>query len=134
MNGFDGIGRMDSNLVLPSSSMSLRDLNRVEDARCRVAGGLRGAGEDFATGRDRPRSLPRLATPTPQVNCVLYPEHSLPTSRHCEQYGRLRSHLVFFLVQAKQSSEAPLARALRRRSCCRCFAGPTSEAQEVIYD
>lgn len=37
------------------------------------------------TGSDIPRSLPRLATPTPQVNVVLYPEHSLPWSKHCEQ-------------------------------------------------
>lgn len=28
------------------------------------------AGGDFATGRDMPRSFPRLATPTPQVKVV----------------------------------------------------------------
>lgn len=39
----------------------------------------------------------------------------MPTSRHCEQYGRRRSHVVFRFVQAKQSSEAPLAGALLRR-------------------
>lgn len=44
--------------------------------------GSRETGGAFAIGRDRPRSLPRLATPTPQVSWVLYPEHSLLTSRH----------------------------------------------------
>lgn len=75
-------------------------------------------GGALAMGRDKPRSLPRLATPTPQVSCVLYPEHSLPTSRHCEQYGLLLSHLTLRLVQAKQSSEAPPAgaRLLRFRA------------------
>jgi hypothetical protein len=38
--------------------------------------------------------------------------------------------LVFLLVQAKQSLEALLAGALRGRLRCRCFAGPTGEAQE----
>jgi hypothetical protein len=42
-------------------------------------------GGAFAMGSDKPRSLPRLATPTPHVSCVLYPEHSLPISKHCEQ-------------------------------------------------
>lgn len=69
-------------------------------------------------GRDKPRSLPRLATPTPHVSCVLYPEHSLPISRHWEQYGRRRSHLTLRLEQVKQSSEAPPAvvRLLRLRT------------------
>lgn len=31
-----------------------------------------------AIGRDNPRSLPLLATPTPHVNVVLYPEQSFP--------------------------------------------------------
>ena len=35
-----------------------------------------------AMGSDRPRSLPLLATPFPQVNCVLYPEQSFPSSKH----------------------------------------------------
>jgi hypothetical protein len=130
MNGFEGMVRIDSSLILTFSSVGSRDLDIDEEARGRATGGLLGIGADFATGRDKPRSLPRLATPTPQVNCVLYPEHSLPSSRHCEQYGRRRSHLVFLLVQAKQSLEAPLAGALRRRLRCRCFAGPTGEAQE----
>ena len=39
----------------------------------------------FATGNERPRSLPRLATPTPQVRVVLYPEQSLPCSIHWVQ-------------------------------------------------
>ena len=103
----------DSILTLISSPERARDV--VEMARGRVLGGLLGAGADRATGSDKPLSFPRLATPTPQVNWVLYPEHSLPTSRHCEQYGRRRSHLELLLVQAKQSSEAPLAGALRRR-------------------
>ncbi len=115
MKGFEGIDRIDSSLILTSSSVGSRDLEIDEDARGRAAGGLLATGADFATGRDKPRNLPLLATPTPQVNWVLYPEHSLPTSRHCEQYGRRRSHLVFLLVQAKQSSEAPLAGALLRR-------------------
>ena len=37
------------------------------------------------TGSFWPRSFPRLATPTPHVNVVLYPEHSRPRSRHWEQ-------------------------------------------------
>lgn len=75
-------------------------------------------GGDFAIGSERPRSFPRLATPTPQVNWVLYPEHSFPTSKHCEQYGLLRSHLTPRLVQVKQSSAAPPAgaRLLRLRT------------------
>lgn len=40
---------------------------------------------DSITGSFWPRSLPRLATPTPHVNVVLYPEHSRPSSRHWEQ-------------------------------------------------
>lgn len=95
----------------------------VEAARGRLAGGLLGAGADLATGRESPRSFPRLATPTPQVNWVLYPEHSFPTSKHCEQYGRRRSHLTLLFVQAKQSSEAPLAGALRRRLRCGTVGG-----------
>jgi hypothetical protein len=39
----------------------------------------------FAMGNDRPRSLPRLATPTPQVRVVRYPEHSFPISIHWPQ-------------------------------------------------
>jgi hypothetical protein len=71
MKGFEGMDRMDSNLILTSSSVGSRDLEIDEEARGRAAGGLRGTGADFATGSDKPRSLPRLATPTPQVNCVL---------------------------------------------------------------
>lgn len=78
----------------------------------------RDTGGAFAIGRDSPRSFPRLATPTPQVRRVLYPEHSLLTSRHWEQYGRRRSHLTLRLMQVKQSSEAPPAgaRLLRLRA------------------
>lgn len=36
----------------------------------------------LATGLERPLSLPRLATPTPHVNVVLYPEQSFPISMH----------------------------------------------------
>lgn len=67
------------------------ELLRVDDILvpcCAAAGG------DFAIGKDMPRSFPRLATPTPQVRVVRYPEHSLPISTHCPQYGRRRSHLI----------------------------------------
>lgn len=40
---------------------------------------------DLATGKDMPRSLPRLATPTPHVKVVRYPEHSFPSSMHWPQ-------------------------------------------------
>lgn len=70
---------------------------------------------DLGTGRDIPRSLPRLATPTPQVNVVRYPEHSLPISMHCPQYGRRRSHFTPRFLHAKQSSLAPVAGALLLR-------------------
>ena len=33
---------------------------------------------DFAIGNAKPRSLPLLATPTPHVKVVLYPEQSFP--------------------------------------------------------
>lgn len=72
-------------------------------------------GGDFATGNDMPRSFPRLATPTPQVKVVRYPEHSLPISMHCPQYGRFRSHLTERFLHAKQSSVAPVAGALLLR-------------------
>jgi hypothetical protein len=39
----------------------------------------------------------------------------LPISKHCEQYGLLRSHFTFRLAQVKQSSAAPPAGALLRR-------------------
>ena len=112
LTGFEDMVRIDSSLILTSSSsVGSRDPDIDEEAWGRAIGGLLGIGADFATGRDKPRNLPRLATPTPQVNCVLYPEHFSPTLRHCEQYGRRRSHLVFLLEQAKQSG------ALRRRFC-----------------
>src|ERR1700744_3454182 len=60
-------------------------------------------------GNDRPRILPLLATPFPQVNCVLYPAQSFPSSRHWEQYGRRRSHFTDRVVQVKQSAAAPAA-------------------------
>ena len=40
---------------------------------------------DLATGKDMPRSFPRLATPTPHVRVVRYPVHSFPISTHCPQ-------------------------------------------------
>lgn len=67
------------------------------------------------TGSFWPRSLPLLATPTPHVRVVLYPEHSRPSSRHCEQYGRRRSHRAPRLEHVKQSSGAPLTTVLLRR-------------------
>lgn len=39
-------------------------------------------GGELRIGKERPRSFPRLATPTPQVKVVRYPEQSLPISRH----------------------------------------------------
>jgi hypothetical protein len=68
-------------------------------------------GGDFAIGKDRPRSFPRLATPTPHVKVVRYPEHSLPISTHCPQYGRRRSHFIWRFLHVKQSSVAPVAGA-----------------------
>lgn len=55
-----------------------------------VAGSL-PSGFLLATGLERPLSLPRLATPTPHVNVVLYPEQSFPISMHGVQYGRFLS-------------------------------------------
>ena len=130
VKGFPGTGDprpIDSILILTSSSF-FWDI--VDDARGLDGGGLFGAGADLATGKDNPLNFPRLATPTPQVNWVLYPEHSFPTSRHCEQYGRRRSHLVLRLVQAKQSSEAPLAGALRRRLRCGTVGGSEDVQEE----
>jgi hypothetical protein len=69
-------------------------------------------GGDLAIGRDNPRSFPRLATPTPQVKVVRYPEHSFPISIHWPQYGRRRSHFTPRFLHAKQSSLAPVAGAL----------------------
>lgn len=70
---------------------------------------------DPETGKDKPRSFPRLATPTPHVNVVLYPEHRPPRFRHCVQYGLRRSQLTWRLVQVKQSSAAPLPTTRLRR-------------------
>ena len=44
-----------------------------------------GSTSASMTGNFWPRSLPLLATPTPHVKVVLYPEHSRPISRHWEQ-------------------------------------------------
>lgn len=55
----------------------------------------------------------------------------MPTSRHCEQYGRLRSHLTFRFEQVKQSSAAPPAgvRRLRfRTAAAEAAAAATSTA------
>ena len=70
---------------------------------------------EVATGSESPRSLPLLATPTPQVKVVLYPEHSFPLSRHCEQYGLFLSQGTAFFRHEKQSSAAPDAAVLRLR-------------------
>ena len=70
---------------------------------------------DLGTGKDIPRSFPRLATPTPQVRVVRYPVHSFPSSMHCPQYGRRRSHFIWRFLHAKQSSLAPVAGALLLR-------------------
>lgn len=49
---------------------------------------------DFAMGKDNPRNFPLLATPMFQVKAVLYPEQSLPYSRHWVQYGLFLSHFL----------------------------------------
>lgn len=78
-------------------------------------------------GRDNPLSFPLLATPMPQVNVVLYPEHCRPMSRHGVQYGRRLSHRTCLLAQVKQSSAAPLPTARRRR-----FRGTTDEPSPFV--
>jgi hypothetical protein len=75
-----------------------------------------------ATGSDSPRNFPLLATPTPHVSCVLYPEQSLPWSRHCEQYGLRRSHCNARLLHVKQSAAAPAVGALFLRFLDGSFA------------
>lgn len=67
-----------------------------------------------AMGKDNPRNLPRLATPTPQVKVVLYPAQSFPPDRQGVQYGLFLSHLIFWLEQVKQSLAAPVAGARLR--------------------
>jgi hypothetical protein len=64
---------------------------------------------DFAIGKDMPRSFPRLATPTPHVRVVRYPEHSFPFLTHCSQYGRRWSHFTPSFLHAKQSTVALVA-------------------------
>ena len=78
-------------------------------------------------GKDMPRSFPRLATPTPHVKVVLYPEHSFPISTHCPQYGRRRSHFIWRFLHAKQSSVAPVAGALLLR-----FLGAAAAAALLV--
>lgn len=129
VNGLAGIWPIDSSLILISSSSFSFILDTLDAALGRFDGGLLAAGADLATGRESPRSFPRLATPTPQVSWVLYPEHSFPNSKHCEQYGRRRSHLVFFLIHVKQSSEAPLAGALLRLFRCGTVGGSEQEEE-----
>src|SRR5277367_7058983 len=81
-----GSGLWPSNLTLtfPSSCASPltlpTDFGTEVDVAVRecFVGGLLNAGADLAIGNDKPLNFPRLATPTPQVNCVLYPEHSVP--------------------------------------------------------
>lgn len=68
-----------------------------------------------ATGHVKPRSFPRLAMPTPHVSVVLYPEQSFPISRHCPQYGLLRSQGAFRFRHVKQSSAAPVVVVLLLR-------------------
>ena len=66
----------------------------MEFIRCDFGSCVAVAEGDFAIGKDMPRSFPRLATPTPHVRVVRYPEHSFPMSTHGPQYGRRRSHLT----------------------------------------
>lgn len=106
-----------------------------------VTGGFEST---LSTGNDMPRSLPLLATPTPQVNCVRYPEQSFPMPRHCEQYGRRRSHSVPRLRQVWQSSAAPDGGTRLRRffdcasttvevsGCCAAFCMMMEEGLETF--
>lgn len=112
------IGASFTRFLLPccplSSAKAVResivfDLGR--GATVIVAGALVGpfGVGDCGTGSEKPRNLPRLATPTPHVNVVRYPEQSFPISRHCEQYGRRRSQVDPDLAHVWQSSAAPVA-------------------------
>lgn len=56
---------------LTSSSVPERAMAELLDDAVECFLGSRVTGGAFAMGRDKPRSLPRLATPTPQVSCVL---------------------------------------------------------------
>lgn len=84
----------------------------LAEERCRDLWGAAAFLMPAATGSDSPRNLPLDATPFPHVNCVLYPAQSFPSSRHCEQYGRLRSHCAPVLAHVKQSLAAPAGGAL----------------------
>lgn len=85
-----------------------------------------------ATGNDKPRSLPLLATPFPHVNCVLYPPQSFPSCKHLAQYGLRRSHAIDLLVHVKQSAGAPGAKArfllLRGAFAVLASAAPRSDS------
>ena len=83
----------------------------------------------FSMGNARPRNFPLLATPTPHVNTVLYPEQCLPRSRHCVQYGLLRSQVVCSSWQAKQSSAAPVVGALLL-----FFRGEVGGGMSFVFD
>ena len=90
----DSVGRL-SDASCASVRFGPNFVNCVEALRFLLAGLTSPVTLlDLAIGNDKPRSLPLLATPRPQVNAVLYPEQSLPCSRHWVQYGRRRSQLV----------------------------------------
>ena len=80
-----GVGVTDDSTTAPSSEPFLRFATLL------LVDGSLPSGFLLATGLERPLSLPRLATPTPHVNVVLYPEQSFPIVMHGVQYGRFLS-------------------------------------------
>lgn len=105
--GMVGVGVWEDSIADPTSSeLFLRFATLLFNPTSLPSSFLR------STGLDSPRSLPRLATPTPHVNVVLYPEHSFPISMHGVQYGRFRSQPTARFWHVKQSSWAPPAPVL----------------------
>ena len=83
--GARGLGRCPLSLLPVLEKDPTRE--RVEPSFASLRGAVSGLSSesslcaallDDAMGRDNPRSLPLLATPTPHVSCVLYPEQSFP--------------------------------------------------------
>jgi hypothetical protein len=96
--GMVGVGVCEDSTAAPSNELFLRFATPlvIPDSVASIF--------LLATGLERPRSLPRLATPTPHVNVVLYPEQSFPISMHGVQYGRFLSQPIERFWQVKQSS------------------------------
>lgn len=80
-----GVGVAEDSTTAPSIELFLRFVTLL------LVDGSLPSGFLLATGLERPLSLPRLATPTPHVNVVLYPEQSFPIVMHGVQYGRFLS-------------------------------------------